>query len=220
MDPNQNIQDNNTQPTDVDTSVSMMEETIRTINTPDSINTSEPSVGNPIEQGVKEEKKKSNGMLIGLILCLLLAVGGISFGVWAMLDGNAQKDKLNTQISNLQSQNNDLLSQIADLQSTIDNLQNPQTGNNGNGEQVLIEWGTGQGEVVNGVFSVLNQNGSVVAQNDTVEVLEIISCDAGTVEASSPLICSVTTSDGQGQFTYDYSNGSLVFTTVSEQATE
>lgn len=57
-------------------------------------------------------KKKSNGMLIGLILCIVLAIGGIGFGVWMMMDGNTQKDSLNKQISDLRKQNNDLLKQI------------------------------------------------------------------------------------------------------------
>ena len=51
-----------------------------------------------------EESKKGKGMLLGLVLCLLLAVGGIGFGVWAMMDGNARADKLNKQITNLNSQ--------------------------------------------------------------------------------------------------------------------
>ena len=60
-------------------------------------------------------KKKSNGMLIGLILCLLLAIGGVGFGIWMMMDGNTQKDNLNKQISDLRKQNNDLLEQIEEI---------------------------------------------------------------------------------------------------------
>ena len=48
--------------------------------------------------------KKSNGMLIGLVLCLILAIGGIGFGVWAMMDGNSRAQKKDEQISQLQSQ--------------------------------------------------------------------------------------------------------------------
>ncbi len=33
-------------------------------------------------------KKKPNGMLYGLILAIILALGGVGFGVWAMMDGN------------------------------------------------------------------------------------------------------------------------------------
>lgn len=61
-------------------------------------------------------KKKNNGMLIGLILCLLVAAGGIGFGVFAMMDGNAQTTELNKQISSLKKQNSDLLEQISEFE--------------------------------------------------------------------------------------------------------
>ncbi len=56
----------------------------------------------------QETPKKGHGMLVGLILCLLLAAGGIGFGVWAWMDGNTQKDTLNSQIAELKKQNNEL----------------------------------------------------------------------------------------------------------------
>ena len=52
------------------------------------------------------EKKKVNGLLIGLIVCLLFAIGGIGFGLWATMDGNAQRDALKQQVSDLQNQVN------------------------------------------------------------------------------------------------------------------
>lgn len=59
-----------------------------------------------------DKKKTGNGMLIGMILCALIAVCGIGFGVWAMIDGNVQKEQLNSQISTLKSQNNELKDKI------------------------------------------------------------------------------------------------------------
>lgn len=70
------------------------------------------SKGNMMAAPANEKKKSGSGMLIGLILCLLLAVGGIGFGVWMMMDGNTQKDALNQQISVLKKQNNELQKQI------------------------------------------------------------------------------------------------------------
>ena len=58
-------------------------------------------------------KKKGHGMVIGLVLCLLLAAGGIGFGVWAWMDGNAQKDALNSQIAELKKQNNELRDKLS-----------------------------------------------------------------------------------------------------------
>ena len=78
-----------------------------------------------------EEPKKGKGMLFGLIFCLVLAAGGIGFGVWAMMDGNARADKLNKQISTLQKQNADLVEQIAELNEKIE-------GNGGDDEQYIV----------------------------------------------------------------------------------
>ncbi len=49
-------------------------------------------------------EKKSNGMLIAIIICAILAAGGIGFGVWAMMDGNNQVAKRDEQIANLNRQ--------------------------------------------------------------------------------------------------------------------
>ena len=66
---------------------------------------------------VNYEKNKANkGLLFGLILCLILAIGGIGFGVYEMIDGNAKVDKLNKQNSALQVQNNELAEKLAALQ--------------------------------------------------------------------------------------------------------
>ena len=54
------------------------------------------------------EKKKTNGMLIGMILCAIFAVGGIGFGVWAMMDGNAKEARMNNDINELRQQVEDL----------------------------------------------------------------------------------------------------------------
>ena len=45
------------------------------------------------------DKKKNKMMLYGMIVLAVLAVGGIGFGIWAMVDGNIQKAQLNSQIA-------------------------------------------------------------------------------------------------------------------------
>ena len=52
----------------------------------------------------QDKPKKSHGMLYGMILLAILAVGGIGFGVWAMMDGNSQVAKKDEQITDLRSQ--------------------------------------------------------------------------------------------------------------------
>ena len=59
---------------------------------------------NAFSQEPVTEKKTGNGMLIGMILCALIALGGVGFGVWAMMDGNSQVAKKDEQIADLRGQ--------------------------------------------------------------------------------------------------------------------
>jgi hypothetical protein len=92
-----------------------------------------------------EKSKKGHGMLIGLILCLLLAAGGIGFGVWEMMDGNTQKDNLNKQITDLKAQVNDLKDKLASASDSNggDAPVDSNTGNNvDTADYIYIgEWG-------------------------------------------------------------------------------
>lgn len=75
-----------------------------------------PIANEPVKSDIvfNDKPKKSGGMILCMILLALLAAGGIGFGVWAMLDGNAQKDTLNQQISTLKSQIDELQEKIND----------------------------------------------------------------------------------------------------------
>lgn len=64
-------------------------------------------------------KKSGKGMVFGLILCAILAVGGIGFGVWEMMDGETQKSGLNEQINALKTQNNELQEKLSTT-TTVD----------------------------------------------------------------------------------------------------
>lgn len=65
-------------------------------------------VSSPKDDVVFADKPKSNGMLLGMILLGILAVGGIGFGVWTMMDGDSQKEALNIQVDTLKQQVNEL----------------------------------------------------------------------------------------------------------------
>ena len=56
---------------------------------------------NPMAMG---PTKPGKGGAIAAVLFAILAVAGIGFGVWAMLDSKAQKDALNEQITTLKEQ--------------------------------------------------------------------------------------------------------------------
>lgn len=45
--------------------------------------------------------KASKGMIVALVCAIVLAVGGIGFGVWAMMDGNSKVAKKDEQIAEL-----------------------------------------------------------------------------------------------------------------------
>ena len=95
--------------------------------TPAPAPTPEPNMmaaGNP--------KKSGKGMVYGMIILAILAIAGIGFGVWTMLDSNTQKEQLNSQITTLKAQNNELLDKISDSTEdetieieTEDNSANP-----------------------------------------------------------------------------------------------
>ena len=51
----------------------------------------------------RNASRSSKSMIIGMICLAVLAVGGIGFGVWAMMDGNAKVEKKDAQIAELNS---------------------------------------------------------------------------------------------------------------------
>ncbi|MBR3256595.1 septum formation initiator family protein [Candidatus Saccharibacteria bacterium] len=186
----------------------------------------QPATAAPVKGEQKKDnlfenapKKKGKGMLFGLIFCILLAAGGIAFGVWTMMDSKSQKDNLNEQISTLKAQNNTLQSTIDELQAEIKEYQNNATKNEGRidiGDVELPGAGEVQTEIIEGVFYVKNQMGDVVAKDDSAEFVEIVTCDFGTADASAPLVCDVITATGEGKFIYNYEDGTLTYNAISE----
>ena len=62
--------------------------------------------------------KKSSGLVLGLILCFLLAAGGVGFGVFEMMESN----KKDTKISDYKNEVATLNAQVQTLSNTIDEL--------------------------------------------------------------------------------------------------
>ncbi|MBQ9180578.1 hypothetical protein IJ135_00570 [Candidatus Saccharibacteria bacterium] len=63
--------------------------------------------------------KKNNGMMIGLIVACIVAVGGIAFGAFGMISGGQDTTKLQQQVATLQQQNAELAGQITAETITI-----------------------------------------------------------------------------------------------------
>ena len=74
-----------------------------------------PAGGPTFDNGpavVEGKGGKKTGWMLGIVLCLILAAGGVGFGVWTWMDSNTQKDALNSQITSLKQQNNSLQEQL------------------------------------------------------------------------------------------------------------
>ena len=54
---------------------------------------------------LNQNKVKENSGIVAVMICLvLIALGGIGFGMWAVTDGNAKEAKLKEEISKLKQQ--------------------------------------------------------------------------------------------------------------------
>ena len=164
---------------------------------------------NMMARGVSE-KKSGKGMLYGMILLGILAVGGIGFGIWTMMDSNSQKEALNSQISTLKKQNNELSDKIAELESTIEEYKNSENGETGE----TAAWSAKNAEIIDGAFFIKDSGGEVLAQSEVTAITEIVSCEY--LEESTALKCTVTTTDGEGWFEYNTATGILTSSFDSE----
>lgn len=158
-------------------------------------------------QAVKP-KKKNNGMLLGMICLAILAIAGIGFGVWTMLDKNQQVDTLNKQIDTLKKQNSDLMAQIEELQTPPSSTDFY--------EILPPEWGTATAVVENNFFTIKNADGEVYMQDEENPIVEIVSCDSGTA-APTPMTCIVKTANGEAKFIYDFDEHSLEYVEMTNQ---
>ena len=80
---------------------------------PQETATQENMMAQGTAKGKNAGEKKGKGMVLGMIFLVILAVGGIGFGMWAMMDGNSQKEQLNSQISTLKQQNSELQEKLS-----------------------------------------------------------------------------------------------------------
>ena len=152
---------------------------------------------------VEEKGGKKTGLVLGLVLCLILAAGGIGFGVWAFMDGNTQKDNLNARIDELrkenitlQEENEGLTQQVEELEAKLNNIEEP-----------IVETKPVDAELVEGIFYIKDESGEVLISDDTIGVTEIVSCDY--FSENNILKCAVTAGDESGWVLYDATDGSL-----------
>ena len=108
MDPNQesNMQTNNMNQTYSNVGSTNIDTTGQ-----NSMNNGRPS-NDVVFQDASDKKNNKIGIILGFVLLVLIAAGGVGFGVWAMMDGDAQIKKLNEQIDDLRQQNSELQEMI------------------------------------------------------------------------------------------------------------
>ena len=119
MEPNQNVRTNGIRQTTANTPIAP----VSSAPTPAPTKASETPTMEAT--GVK---KSGKGVLLGMVLLGILAVGGIAFGVWEMMDGNKRVEDLNGQISTLRTQNSELNTRIAELEEEIAESNNTDDG--------------------------------------------------------------------------------------------
>ena len=64
-------------------------------------NVSDSSTSGSDDVVFSNKPKPSKGMIVALVCAIVLAVGGVGFGVWAMMDGNQKVAKKDEQIAEL-----------------------------------------------------------------------------------------------------------------------
>ena len=134
----------------------------------------------------RDKPKMNKGVIVGMVCLALLAVGGISFGVWAMLDGDQQKERLNSKISDLESeivQKDDKISELEEKNSSSSTQQQEYSDEEQRG------------------FTII-EIGDCIMDSGTVE---------GGVKGNEILKCQAITSDGEGIFAWDSDSEQLRF---------
>ncbi len=128
------------------------------------------------------QKKSGKGMLYGMIIFAILAIGGISFGVWAMLDGNSKVANLEKQVTDLRAQNNKLLEQLAEGGekndgSTTTIYNNP----------VVVSQDTSKEYSVNFSSSVIdNKSVNISVINGVVQSCKVLDGGIGSIDCVVP----------------------------------
>ena len=107
------------------------------------INNIQPTTDIPANTGgvvFQDRPKKNTAMVLGMVLLAVLAIGGIGFGVWEMMDGNnrvVEKDKQIAELNSKLAENNQPVSDETVVDDDVaDDVVNT-------GDYIYVgEWGT------------------------------------------------------------------------------
>lgn len=167
----------------------------------------------PVTPVVDNKQKGRNGLKIATAIACIVAACGIGFGVYGIIDANSTKDSLvlkDAKISDLDSEITKLNTKIDELEKQVDAQQKSSNSDSGETIKTTVDDRKLTVEIQDGIFMLKNGDGIVVAQDDTKNIVEIISCDSGTDDSNSPLKCNTKTVDGKSAwFIYDFENKEL-----------
>ena len=139
MEPNQNTNMQST--TSVPIAASVPTESSTSSSTPSKLAESSKS-GDDIV--FRDKPKKSHGMLYGMVLLAILAIGGIAFGVWEMMDGNSQVAEKDKQIAELRGQLAEKNQTVVEDNTTVVDVEtgdNAEASNDASDYIYVGEWG-------------------------------------------------------------------------------
>lgn len=165
--------------------------------------------GSSIAPVVDNKQKSGNGLKITTVIACIVAVCGIGFGVYGMIDANSKNNIIttkDTEISNLTNQLNSLNARIGELESKVDTQQNNFSQETQTGERqddsIAGDENLTPG-IENGVFVFKNSAGAIVIQDSEIKnVSYIIACDGNATGK-----CTAKTSDGKSVwFVFDLKN--------------
>ena len=168
-----------------------------------SLAASNASVGSskPGSDVVFQDKPKKNmGVILTIVLLVLLAAGGIGFGVWAMMDGNSQVAKKDEQISVLKKQNSELQDKVTEMEEASSK----------NESEVIEE--QNQNEETGGQIDI--ERTEETSNEEGYRVISIGDCffDGGAaIGGINMLKCEAETSLGKGKFVWDSERNELFF---------
>ena len=159
--------------------------------------------------------KKGKGMLYGMIILAIVAIAGIGFGVWAMLDKKAQEEQLNSQITVLKTQTNELLDKLSEAETEAEAERD--TENAKEEQETVSSWPVKVGVLLSD-FYVLNDSDKVVTKDESINIVRLEVCDSpvgpGVIKE---ITCGVVYDGGkEGMYLYDGETGTLRFYTIDE----
>jgi hypothetical protein len=128
-----------------------------------------------------EPSKKPTGLIAGMVLCLILAVAGIGFGVYSFMD-SGKKDQ---QISELKTKVNNKDSEISELEEKVSTLELKTINSTSVADSASTDTTSTTTETKGGTAAVTL--GGVIEDNESRTVYKIGECTSDAPSTKCPV---------------------------------